>query len=178
MLRRETRLDWESELRLRGVDSDVRRGGHKNKRGKGIKRFGGGSITGPPNNVRIKPRTRNTFRKNAPPPYRSNAPHFTRANNNRSQKKGQSKKYDNKNFRRAQPKRTPTSAATTTGKSKVRCHNCDKLGHYARDCRAPKKGFNRRNNPSTGYYNQKRDPRARRDRAHKVTGTTSFSPPS
>ena len=68
MLRRETRLDWESEFRLRGVESDVRRGGHKNKKGKGIKRFGGGSITGPPNNVQFKPRTRNTFRTNAPPP--------------------------------------------------------------------------------------------------------------
>ena len=68
MLRRETRLDWESEFRLRGVESDVRRGGHKNKRGKGIKRFGGWSITGSPNNVRLKPHTRNTFRTNAPPP--------------------------------------------------------------------------------------------------------------
>ena len=68
MLRRETRLDWESEFRLRGVSTDVRRGGYKNRKGKGIKRFGGGSITGPPNNVRFKPRTRSTFRTNAPPP--------------------------------------------------------------------------------------------------------------
>ena len=33
MLRRETRLDWESEFRLRGVGTDVRRGGYKNKKG-------------------------------------------------------------------------------------------------------------------------------------------------
>ena len=45
MLRRETRLDWESEFRLRGVSTDVRRGGFQNRKGKGIKCFGGGSIT-------------------------------------------------------------------------------------------------------------------------------------
>ena len=42
MLRRETRLDWESEFRLRGVSTDVRRGGFQNRKGKGIRRFNGG----------------------------------------------------------------------------------------------------------------------------------------
>jgi hypothetical protein len=67
MLRRETRLDWESEFRLRGVSTDARRGGFQNSKGRGIRRFNGGSITRPPNNVRIKSRPVN-FRKNPPSP--------------------------------------------------------------------------------------------------------------
>ena len=67
MLRRETRLDWESEFRLRGVSTDARRGGFKNSKGRGIRRLNGGSITRRPNNVRVKSRPVN-FRKNPPPP--------------------------------------------------------------------------------------------------------------
>ena len=67
MLRRETRLDWESEFRLRGVSTDARRGGFQNSKGRGIRRFNGRSITRPPNNVRIKSCPVN-FRKNPPPP--------------------------------------------------------------------------------------------------------------
>ena len=44
MLKRKTRLDWESEFRPHSVGSDDKRGRHWNKKGKGIRRFSGGGL--------------------------------------------------------------------------------------------------------------------------------------
>ena len=87
LFRREARLDWESEFRLRSVKSEDKRR-HIDK--KGIRRFSRGSGDRHLNNVRFK--SRNLFGKNPSRPYHSNVTRTTRANNHFREKKATKRK--------------------------------------------------------------------------------------
>ena len=80
------------------------------------------------------------------------------------------KQFKPKNRDNAQRGRQPKH---NDGKS-IKCFNCNKIGHYSRDCRAPRKNSFRKHTAGTN----RRQPRAARKGARKAEEeTTSFAGP-
>ena len=174
MLRKEARLDWESQIRLKREPTRDSRNRHFKQRQhpQQFKR--------PSTNSAQRGRRFNQSRL-ARKSYSK-----TRNTNTNFQRKPV-RRYDNDKTRNHKPRQHgPNTAATKTshsqnnGKSKIVCFNCNKKGHYAKDCRGPKRSLTYSRRPNTGSYVRKngmRDHRGKYKSRKAEAKTVSFSEP-
>ena len=175
MLRKEARLDWESQIRLKREPTRNSRNRNfrpQRQHPQKFKRLSGNSAQ--------RGRRPNQSRP-------AHGSHTKTRNSNINFQRKPVRRYDNNNkgngrnrHHRPHQAATKTSHNSSSGKPNIICFNCNKQGHYAKDCRGPKRSLTYSRRPNTGSYVRKngmRDHRGKPKARKAEAKTISFSEP-